>query len=125
MSQALSPACTHRSYKATISSFEMDSDVGDDGGCSCGGRLECAPSRTMLAQVGATLEGWGTAGEAESCDWVSPPLVDLPSTPAEGEAVRQGEGCGSLTPSCIYLHSTPVEGEARRRGGESCVCPGD
>jgi hypothetical protein len=35
-------------------------------------------------------ESWGLAGSKGTCCWVPPSSQDLPSTPREGEAVREG-----------------------------------
>jgi hypothetical protein len=73
---------THSSYNWNNSSLREK--VG------CGGRrMVFNPSRTTLAQYGAALESEGLepAGRVVYC-CLSPPFLNLPSTPVMGEAGR-------------------------------------
>jgi hypothetical protein len=75
-------------------------------------------SRTTLAQDGTALESEGLepAGRVVYC-CLSPPFLNLPSTPVKGEAGSSGGGGrNSVAPACLGTPSTLGGGEALRRG---------
>jgi hypothetical protein len=79
--------------------------------------LPLLPSRTTLAQEGATLESEGSAGSMVGCCWVPhPPVQPAISSYEGGGGGRRGEGRNSIAPACLSLLSTSKEGEALRQG---------
>jgi hypothetical protein len=82
--RAVKPLATNSSYK------RKNSSLGER--AACGGWLVAlTPSRTTLAQDGAAPESKGSepAGRLVYC-CLSPPFLNLPSTPVKLEAGRQG-----------------------------------
>jgi hypothetical protein len=89
--RALSPLATQHSYRARNSSL-LTTDDGGAGKETDGKSLGSAPSRTILAYVGAAQES-------------------TPSTPNKGEVWG-----ASIDPARLYLPSPSREGEADWRG---------
>ncbi len=73
------------------------------------------PSRTTLAQDGTALESKGSepAGREVHC-CLSPPYLNLPSTPVKGEVGMQG-GVATARPQPARVRHLPLEGGRRWR----------
>ncbi len=115
VTRAVKPVVMHSSCKL------KNSSLGER--AACGGWLVAlTPSLTTLAQDGAALESKGLepAGRVVYC-CLSPPFLNLPSTPVKREAGRKG-GSQQHGPSLPGYAIYPGGGEALWGGGSLGAC---